>query len=174
MLGTRPLSTPSDLPFGRTTRQIVAMTQDLRLATHDDLQAVETVIRATYFHYVVRIGREPGPMLDDYTALIGKGLVHVIEHDDMVKGVLVLIPEERSMLLDNVAVSPDAQGLGLGRRMLEFAECAAMASGYRSIKLYTNEAMTENIELCSRIGYVETHRAEEKGLRRVYMEKPLF
>ena len=113
-------------------------------------------------------------MVDDYTALIGKGHVHVIEHDGKIKGVLVLIPEEQSMLLDNVAVSPDAQGLGLGRRMLEFAESAAMASGYRSIKLYTNEAMTENIGLYSRIGYVETHRAEEKGLRRVYMVKPLF
>jgi ribosomal protein S18 acetylase RimI-like enzyme len=78
------------------------------------------------------------------------------------------------MLLDNVAVSPDAQGLGLGRKMLEFAERAAVAAGYRSIKLYTNEAMTENIGLYSRIGYVETHRAEENGLRRIYMSKPLF
>ena len=33
--------------------------------------------------------------------------------------------------------------------------------------------MTENIALYSRIGYVETHRAEEKGLRRVYMTKSL-
>src|SRR5450631_283125 len=114
------------------TRQIVAMTQDLRLATHDDLQAVETVVRAAYVHYVARIGREPGPMLDDYAALIGMGLVHVIEHDGMVKRVLVLIPEERGILLDNVAVSPDAQGLGLGRRMPEFAERAAKAPGYRS------------------------------------------
>ena len=149
------------------------MTQDLRLATHDDVQAVESVIHAAYVHYVVRIGREPGPMLDDYAALIGKGLVHVIEHDGAVKGILVLIPEERSMLLDNVAVAPDAQGLGLGRQMLEFAERTAMESGYRAIKLSTNEAMTENIGLYSRIGYVETHRAVEKGLRRVYMEKPL-
>ncbi len=33
--------------------------------------------------------------------------------------------------------------------------------------------MTENISLYSRIGYEETHRAEEKGLRRVYMVKAL-
>ena len=33
--------------------------------------------------------------------------------------------------------------------------------------------MTENIALYSRIGYVETHRAEENGLRRVYMSKRL-
>lgn len=113
-------------------------------------------------------------MLDDYAGLIGKGLVHVLEHEGAVKAVLVLIPQPDSMLLDNVAVSPDAQGIGLGRRMLEFAESAAKASGYRCITLYTNEAMTENIELYSRIGYVETRRIEEKGLRRVYMEKPLI
>ena len=112
-------------------------------------------------------------MLDDYDALIGAGHVYVVERNGAVRGVLVLIPEEHVMLLDNVAVSPDSQGLGLGRTMLQFAERAAAASGCRSIKLYTNEAMTENIELYCRIGYVETHRVEEKGLRRVYMAKPL-
>ncbi|WP_158743374.1 GNAT family N-acetyltransferase [Acidisphaera sp. L21] len=146
---------------------------DPRPATRDDLQAVETIVRAAYSHYVARIGRQPGPMLDDYGALIEQGLVRVAEHEGAVQGVLVLVPEEGAMLLDNVAVSPDAQGLGLGRRMLEFAERAARAAGYRSITLYTNEAMVENIGLYSRIGYVETHRAVEKGLRRVYMAKPL-
>ena len=33
--------------------------------------------------------------------------------------------------------------------------------------------MTENIALYARLGYAETHRAEEKGFRRVYMAKPL-
>ena len=55
--------------------------------------------------------------------------------------------------------------------MLQFAEAAAADAGYRRIRLYTNEAMTENIELYTRIGYSETHRVEEKGLRRVYMTK---
>ena len=77
------------------------------------------------------------------------------------------------MLLDNVAVSPDAQGLGLGRKMLEFAEHSARASGYRWIRLYTNEAMTENIAHSSRVGYGETQWAEEKGLRRVCMSEAL-
>lgn len=85
----------------------------------------------------------------------------------------MLIPESDAMLLDNVAITPAAQGLGLGRKMLEFAEQTASDRGYRRIRLYTNEAMTENIALYSRIGYSETHRAEEKGLRRVYMAKLL-
>ncbi len=147
------------------------MDQDPRPATGDDLGAVEDVVRAAYSHYVPRIGREPGPMRDDYRRLIREGRVHVLEHDGTVRGVLVLLPQQDSMLLDNVAVSPLAQGLGLGRKLLEFAERAAVDAGYRSITLYTNQAMTENIELYTRIGYRETHRVEEKGLRRVYMIK---
>lgn len=149
----------------------VPMEQDLRTATSDDLGAVEDIVRSAYSHYVSRIGQEPAPMLDDYSRLIREGRVHVIEHDGTVRGVLVLMPQEDAMLLDNVAVSPLAQGLGLGRKMLEFAERAAVDAGYRSIRLYTNEVMTENIALYTRIGYSETHRVEEKGLRRVYMIK---
>jgi len=144
-----------------------------RLATHDDLHAVEAVVQAAYAPYVPRIGREPGPMLDDYAALIANRHVHVIAQNGIVKAVLVLIPQAHGMLLDNVAVAPEAQGRGFGRVLLEFAEQAAVRAGYRSIMLYTNEAMTENIALYTRIGYVETHRAAEKGLRRVYMAKPL-
>jgi ribosomal protein S18 acetylase RimI-like enzyme len=134
---------------------------------------VQEIVRTAYAHYVFRIGREPGPMLDDYGVLIEEGYVYVVEHEGAVQGVLVLIPEENSLLLDNVAVAPAAQGLGLGRRMLQFAERTAVDRGYCYIRLYTNEAMTENIALYSRIGYSETHRTEEKGLRRVYMTKPL-
>jgi ribosomal protein S18 acetylase RimI-like enzyme len=149
------------------------MTPNLRHATRDDLTAVQQVIRAAYAHYIARIGRKPGPMLDDYAALIAASRVHVAEQDGVVRGILVLIPQDDAMLIDNVAVAPDAQGSGLGRRMLEFAERATVEAGYGAIKLYTNEAMTENIALYKRIGYAETHRAEEKGFRRVYMRKSL-
>jgi GNAT superfamily N-acetyltransferase len=138
-----------------------------------DLQAVEDIVRTAYSRYVARIGREPGPMRDDYRLLIAERRVSVIEHEGCVQGILVLIPQTDAMLLDNVAVAPAAQGLGLGRKLLEFAEQAAVASGFRSIRLYTNEAMTENIALYSRAGYAETHRVEENGLKRVYMVKPL-
>lgn len=152
---------------------VAAMEHLLRPATPDDLQAIAEIVRAAYSHYVARIGRKPGPMLDDYSILIAEGHVHVAEYDGTVRGLLVLIPEDGVMLLDNVAVAPASQGMGLGRALLAFAERVAKASGCHTIRLYTNEAMIENIRLYSRIGYVETHRAEDKGLRRVYMTKPL-
>lgn len=149
------------------------MNHDPRIAATADRPAVEAIVTAAYAGYIPRIGRQPGPMLDDYGALISGGLVHVIESDGVVQGILVLIPRGDAMLLDNVAVAPAAQGLGLGRTLLAFAEQAARDAGYRFIRLYTNEAMIENIALYLRIGYRETHRGEEKGLRRVYMTKML-
>ncbi|MDE2198863.1 MAG: GNAT family N-acetyltransferase [Rhodospirillales bacterium] len=146
---------------------------EMRLATENDLERVEAIVRAAYAHYIARIGREPGPMLDDYAALIAAKRVLLAERDGGVEGVLVLLPQDDAMLLDNIAVAPGAQGRGLGRFMMAFAERRAVEAGYNAIKLYTNEAMTENIALYGRLGYAETHRATEKGLRRVYMRKAL-
>lgn len=149
------------------------MEEDPRLATRDDLVAVREIVRTAFSHYVARLGHAPGPMLDDYAALIDKGCVHVAERDGIVQGILVLIPQNEALLLDNVAVAPEAQGSGLGRAMLQFAEQSAIRMGYRRIRLYTNEAMVENIVFYLRVGYKETHRVEEKGFRRVYMLKTL-
>lgn len=149
------------------------MDPTLRAAANKDIATVETIVRSAYAPYVSRIGREPSPMLDDYQQLTRNGQVHVIEHNGIVQGIIVLTPQKDAMLLDNVAVFPEAQGLGLGRKLLKFAETVAIQQGYRTIKLYTNVAMTENIELYTRLGYAETHRVEENGLRRVYMSKPI-
>ena len=149
------------------------MSRTIRLAVMQDRAAVEAIVEAAYAVYVPRIGRKPGPMLDDYAARIRQRQVHVLDEDGPIQGIVVLIPGGESMLLDNIAVSPLAQGLGHGRRLLELAERAALDAGCDSIRLYTHEAMTENIALYGRIGFVESHRAEERGFRRVYMVKRL-
>jgi len=42
-----------------------------------------------------------------------------------------------------------------------------------AIRLYTNAAMTENLSMYAHMGFVETHRAIEKGFNRVYLRWPL-
>jgi ribosomal protein S18 acetylase RimI-like enzyme len=147
--------------------------QDIRPAEAADLAAITRIVRDAYAPYVARIGREPAPMRDDYPALIVAGQVHVLTRAGVVEGVLVLIAQHDALLLDNIAVAPAAHGTGAGRALLEFTERAARAAGFDRVRLYTNEAMTENLGLYRRIGYVETHRAVEQGLRRVYMLKRL-
>ena len=149
------------------------MTGHIRPAGPKDLAAVEAIVRSAYAPYIPLIGREPGPMLDDYAALIEQGLVYVLSDERGISGVIVLIPEEHAMLLDNLAIRPDAQGRGHGRTLIAFAERMARERGLGAVRLYTNEAMTENIALYGRLGFVETNRAEEHGFRRVYMTKLL-
>ena len=55
-----------------------------------------------------------------------------------------------AVAVDNIAVAPDAQGSGLGRRLMDFAEAET-----------------------ARRGYVEAARRTERGFPRVCMAKDL-
>lgn len=112
-------------------------------------------------------------MLDDYSILIEGQHVYLLSDEHGPAGILVLVVEERAMLLDNVAVHPRAQGRGHGRALIAFAESVAREQGLAAIQLYTNEAMTENVALYKMLGFMETHRGQENGFRRVYMTKAL-
>ena len=126
-----------------------------------------------YRHYVDRMGKPPGPMLDDYAARVLEGVVWVLEEGAAIVGIIVLLPMTNYLLLDNIAVSPARQGLGLGRRLLAFAEAEASRRGYREIRLYTYQTMVENQRLYASIGYEETGRGTEAGYDRVFMRKQL-
>ena len=85
----------------------------------------------------------------------------------------MLAEDGNSLLIENIAVSPAAQGTGIGRRLMEFAEDQARARGISRMTLYTNEVMTENLAIYAHLGYRETSRAEQDVYRRVFMEKGL-
>lgn len=144
----------------------------IRPAAKDDASAIAACVRQAYEHYIERMGQPPGPMLDDYAEVIARHSVFVAE-DGALQGILVLIEEDGGILLDNIAVTPAAQGTGVGRTLLEFAEAEAKRRGYAAIDLYTHELMTENIALYQKICYRETDRREVKGYKRVYMRKEL-
>lgn len=145
----------------------------IRLGRPDDLEVVQRIVALAYAPYVARIGRAPAPMLADYAPAIAAGHLQVLELAGEVKGLIVLRPDAGGMLLENLALLPEAQGRGLGTRLIRLAEAATIKAGLPLLKLYTNEAMTENLRLYARLGFRETHRAEQDGLRRVFMEKPL-
>lgn len=106
-------------------------------------------------------------------ALIAAGGVWVAEAQGEPVGMLVLRTRPDHLLLENVAVSPAAQGTGIGRRLLDFADEQAGECGRDEIRLHTNEAMTENLAHYPKAGYVETHRAVQDGFRRVFFSKRL-
>lgn len=145
----------------------------IRTGTPADLPAVEQIVEATYSPYIARMGKKPGPMLDDYAARQRNGELWVWEQDGRVAGVLVLLEEPDRLLLDNVAVAPEAQGQGVGKRLIAFAEAEAARRGYHEIALYTHVCMTENQALYRRLGWDETGRRTVSGFERVYFAKRL-
>ena len=145
----------------------------IRAATGTDVFSITEIVDQAYRHYIARMGKPPGPMLDDYAARVSEGAVWVIEEGAVIAAIIVLLPAPNYLLLDNIAVSPARQGSGLGRRLLAFAEAEASWRGYREIRLYTHQTMVENQRLYASIGYEETGRGTEAGYDRVFMRKQL-
>ena len=142
-----------------------------RLANVADLPAINRVIAGAYARYLHRMDKPPAPMVTDYGPAISCGQVWVL--GEPVIGLIVLVQEADSLLVENVAVSPAAQGAGNGRQLMEFAEQQAISAGLSRLTLYTNEVMAENIAIYSRLGYRETGRRSEDGYHRVFMAKIL-
>lgn len=145
----------------------------IRMAHHGDAPGILDCVQRSYGHYVERIGKPPAPMLDDYDELVAAGWVRVaIVHGTLV-GLIVLWPEADHLYVDNIAVLPQLQGTGVGSALLAHADREAIDADRDEIRLYTNEAMTENLEYYRRRGFVETHRAAADGYQRIYFSRRL-
>jgi GNAT superfamily N-acetyltransferase len=143
----------------------------LRHATAGDLPAIKALIDAAYTRYLTRMEKPPGPMLRDYGPSVADGTTWVT--GSPIAAVLTLNPRDDHVLIENIAVHPDAQGRGLGRDLMSFAEQEAARRGFTKMALYTHEVMTENQAIYAHLGYTEVERRAENGYRRIYMEKSL-
>jgi GNAT superfamily N-acetyltransferase len=129
----------------------------IRPAQPEDVTAIRQLVHDAYSHHVARLGKPPGPMLDDYARRTADGQAWVLEDESALAGVLVLENVEGgTLLLDNVAVAPAAQGKGYGRALVAFAEAEARRRGHATLRLYTHVLMTENLVLYRRLGFEET------------------
>lgn len=148
----------------------MSASSEIRRAHADDAALVHGLVRDAYEKYIPRIGMRPRPMDDDYAARIERDEVWLVGE---VEAVLVLVPGDGYLLVDNVAVRPDVQGRGIGHRLLAFAEDRAIARGYRELRLYTNVKMTENRALYASLGYEEIEGEMLEGRTLVWMRKSL-
>jgi len=118
------------------------------------------------------MAQPPDPMFDDYAARIADGTVSVLEDAcGEVVAMIVLLQRSDHLLLDNIAVRPDRQGRGCGRRLIAFAETEIRRVSLPELRLYTHQAMTENIALYKRLGFEETGLRHQNGYDRVFMRK---
>lgn len=145
----------------------------LRRAGPDDAATVRALTRAAYAAWVPLIGREPRPMQADYEAAVRDHWVDLLEADGSLLGLIQIVPAADHLLIENVAVRPDLQGRGLGRRLMAHAERLAREHGVGELRLYTNQAFAANIRLYRTLGYgIDREEDVGNGIA-VYMSKRL-
>lgn len=125
----------------------------LRRAGPTDVAAVREVTRAAYTRWVPVIGREPRPMVADHDKAVRQHLIDLLTVDNEPAGLIEMVPAADHLLVENVAVLPTLQGRGHGRRLLAHAEAVAASLGVPELRLYTNKAFAENVQLYLRVGY---------------------
>jgi ribosomal protein S18 acetylase RimI-like enzyme len=145
----------------------------VRRAHINDLPQIEAVVQRAYSVYVDRVGRRPAPMDDDYHEKVVADEVYVAEANGVVAGIVVLILARDHLLVESVAVDPNFQRRGIGRALMAHAERHAEEHDLDELRLYTNAAMTENLNLYPRLGYREDDRRTEDGFDRVFFSKRL-
>ncbi|WP_428245802.1 GNAT family N-acetyltransferase [Ferrovibrio sp.] len=150
------------------------MSDMIRQAVTSDEAEIRNCAEQAYARYIPLIGRKPAPMVADFAAQIAARQIYVaVDEQGGFLGFIVFYAEAGHMLLENVAVLPQAAGRGVGRTLIGFCENTARQGGMNIVRLYTNEKMTENLSIYPRLGYVEVARRTESGFNRVYFEKHL-
>jgi GNAT superfamily N-acetyltransferase len=144
------------------------------LAGANDAAAVTAVVRAAYAKWVPVIGREPMPMRADYERNIHEHRIDLLVANDRIVAVLETTNRPDHLWIENVAVTPELHGNGLGGRLLKHAEVLASNAGLGEVRLLTNGAFETNVALYRHAGYVVDRTEPFMGGTTVYMAKRLL
>jgi N-acetylglutamate synthase-like GNAT family acetyltransferase len=82
----------------------------IRAAKTEDAPGIAASVCEAHVHYIERIGKQPGPMLEDYAEVIQQFQVHVAVASGKVVGAVVLKVTDEGFYVDNVAVRPWVKG----------------------------------------------------------------
>lgn len=143
----------------------------LRRASLDDADRVRAIVRAAYAKWVPVIGREPMPMRVDYAEAIAAHRIDLLLLEGEPAGLIETKAEADHLWIENVAVRPENQGGGLGRRLLAWAESLAEEAALPELRLLTNEAFADNVGLYQKLGYRIDRREPFMGGITLYMSK---
>ena len=144
----------------------------IRVAETGDIPRLQAIACGAYSVYVEKMGRPPAPIHADFQTHIDDDTVFVATAGGDITGYVILCNIDDKWWLDNIATSPNHQGLGIGRLLVIAAE-GWLAHRTDHVHLYTNTAMSKNIVWYQRLGYKRTRRRTVDGFDRVYFTKQL-
>ena len=146
---------------------------DLIRATPADAPTVRQLVRDAYAKWVPLMGREPMPMTADYDLAVREHEVDLAYLGGALVGVIEMILHPDHLFIENLAVAPGHQGLGLGRYLMAHAEARAKGLGVPQLRLLTGQVMEGNIRLYGALGFRIDRTEPFMGGFTVYMSKDL-
>ena len=140
-----------------------------------DAAAVRALTRAAYAKWCALIGREPKPMTVDYDRAVREHMIDLLidSAGPRLVGLIEMVPKPDHLLVENVAVAPDAQGRGLGHRLMRHAERTTAALSLPQVRLYTNKAFEPNLRFYIGLGYRIDREEPFRGGFIVHFSKPV-
>jgi len=144
-----------------------------RTATAADVPAIRSLVRAAYAKWIPVIGREPRPMLADYSEAIHDFRFDLLTVDGQVAGVLQTCPCADHLWIENLAVHPHHQRRGHGQSLLILAEQLARHAELDALRLLTNAAFKSNVALYEKLGYEIEQSESFMGGTTLYMTRRL-
>jgi GNAT superfamily N-acetyltransferase len=144
-----------------------------RPAEPADAAAIRDIVRAAYAKWVPVIGREPLPMHADYDKAVAEHPFDLAIAEGRIVGMIETMLADDHLWIENVCVTPEAQGRGIGRLLLGRAERKALEAGRSELRLLTNGAFEANVSLYKRHGYVIDREEPFMNGVTVYMSKRL-
>ena len=146
---------------------------ELRPADAQDAGTIREIVRAAYARWIPAIGREPRPMTVDYAQAVREHQIDLLCRDGHMLGLIETMLRPDHLWIENIAIRPEHQHKGLGRRLLAHAEHLAATAGRAELRLLTNAAFAANVALYERTGYQIDRREAFQGGLTLYMAKTL-
>jgi ribosomal protein S18 acetylase RimI-like enzyme len=102
---------------------------------------------------------------------VQEGDIRVMSDAGRMLGYISFAPNFNHLFVRAIAVLPKYRHRGVGSRLLAFAEKVALQLDLRSVRLFTDGRIAENLVFYQRRGYHVTDRCDEGEFSRVFYRK---
>jgi len=93
------------------------------------------------------------PNAEEIRERFDEGAIWAAETGGEIVGTVSVVAEGEKLYIRSMAILPSAQGLGIGRRLLETIEKFAVENGFKSLFLYTTHFLSSAIRLYEQNGF---------------------
>src|SRR5258708_1107473 len=139
---------------------------EIRQAQPEESETISRILRESFGRfqsdYTPEAMQAVTPTPAEVELGFDEGPIWVAVDEDEIVGSVSVVPETDWLYIRSMAVVPKAQGLGIGSKMLQEAECYAADNGFDKLFLYTTYFSASAIKLYEKNGFYKVRAPTAK------------